>query len=411
MDLGQSPLHERMIFNVGAQRSGTFWLQRIVTAHSAISAIPSESALFSDGIAPLFERFQQAASDSPQLGALYVERDKLLAATRRFCDAVLADYLEPGARFLSERTPMHVSHLELIAELYPDARVIHIIRDGRDVARSVVAQPWGPETVGEAAAEWAACIEAARAAGLPADRYREVHYEALMQDPEPEVAGIFEWLGLSPDPAELEEAIAEANRQRNVDRFGKGGVAKAKWQESFGPGELAQFDAAAGELLSGLGYPPAEGVPESAPATPPRRDRPLGALPSAARAIRRAPEPEPVRPGQLIATADRAVESLRPGSEGRLLELIDAEFRLTVVSDDGEEAARGPQAADRLGELIRSDEALAGRQVLARVHTGGGSTFGYVLGFEVDGGRRLHRVVFVTVRPGKVAELTFYAIP
>src|SRR5688572_307205 len=105
MEPGDSPLHERMIFIVGAQRSGTFWLQRIVTAHSAISAIPSETALFSDGIAPLFERFQHAASDSPQLGAVYVEREKLIAAARRFCDSVLADHLKPGARFLSERTP------------------------------------------------------------------------------------------------------------------------------------------------------------------------------------------------------------------------------------------------------------------------------------------------------------------
>ena len=46
-----------MIFNAGARRSGTYWLQRITCAHPAVAEVPSETYIFSHGIAPLMERF------------------------------------------------------------------------------------------------------------------------------------------------------------------------------------------------------------------------------------------------------------------------------------------------------------------------------------------------------------------
>src|SRR5213076_1354071 len=71
----ESPLRGRMIFNVGSRRSGTFWLQRIVTAHPEVSAVGSETHLFSHGIAPLAERFHHAALGSGQVGSTFIERD------------------------------------------------------------------------------------------------------------------------------------------------------------------------------------------------------------------------------------------------------------------------------------------------------------------------------------------------
>src|SRR4051794_19181933 len=67
MSRADSPLRGRMIFNVGARRSGTFWLQRIVAAHPGVSAVPSETHLFSDGIAPLFSRLQHSVRSSTKV--------------------------------------------------------------------------------------------------------------------------------------------------------------------------------------------------------------------------------------------------------------------------------------------------------------------------------------------------------
>jgi hypothetical protein len=130
----QSPLRGRMIFNVGSRRSGTFWLQRIVTAHPEVSAVGSETHLFSHGIAPLAERFHHAAMGSGQVGTTFIERDTLLDALRDFCDTVFAPMLEPGKTRLAERTPLHALHTGLIGDIYPDGRIVHIIRDGRAVA-------------------------------------------------------------------------------------------------------------------------------------------------------------------------------------------------------------------------------------------------------------------------------------
>ena len=89
---------------------------------------------------------------------------------------------------------MYMQQLPLLERLFPDARYVHLIRDGRDTAVSFLSMPAGivtrtwahPETAGEFACQWRAEVEAARALGEPrrARRYLEVRYEALVADPE-----------------------------------------------------------------------------------------------------------------------------------------------------------------------------------------------------------------------------------
>src|SRR3954447_4475813 len=172
-----------MIFAVGARRSGTFWLHRILSAHPEVEGVPAETHLLSHGVAPLFERFSHGLRSNPQVGKIWMDRAELLDATRDFCDRAFLAQLESPTHYLVDRTPVHVFHLDLISEIYPDARVVHIIRDGRDVARSLVAKNWGPDTIREAATEWRDAVLGARAAKHPA-RYVELFYERLLQDPE-----------------------------------------------------------------------------------------------------------------------------------------------------------------------------------------------------------------------------------
>ena len=259
----ESPLRERMIFNIGARRSGTYWLQRIVTAHPSVGEVPSETHLLSHGIAPLLERFQHADRDSTEVGRVYVPRERLLAALRHLCDEVFREYLGPGQERVAERTPLHIFHLELISEVYPDAKFVHIIRDGRDVTRSIASQDWGPAEIADAATEWRDSVSAARHAGLPPDRYLEVRYETLLANPRSQIEQIYEWLGLPTAPEDLAHPLAESAREENVDRFGMGGVRTEKWRAAFDRRDLAAFDAIAGDLLEELGYPAAAGEPSS----------------------------------------------------------------------------------------------------------------------------------------------------
>jgi hypothetical protein len=246
-----------MIFNVGARRSGTYWLQRIVCAHPAVGEVPGETYVFSHGVAPLLERFRHDEREDQAIGTVYAERERLIAAVRAFCDTVFGEFARSGEQYVAERTPWHVHHLPLIAEVYPDARFVHIVRDGRDVVRSVVAQPWGPDTVAGAAQEWRGAVEAARAAApLLGERLLEVRYEDMLAEPRAAIAGLYEHLGLEGGHA---DALAAAGHETNLGpqdvRVGAG-----KWREGWKRRELREFERVAGDLLRELGYAQGPGV-------------------------------------------------------------------------------------------------------------------------------------------------------
>jgi hypothetical protein len=248
-----------MIFNVGARRSGTYWLQRIVCAHPAVAEVPTETHVFSHGIAPLMERFQHEDRGSREVGRVYADRERLMAAVRALCDTVFGEFAQAGERHVAERTPWHVLHLPLIAEVYPDARFVHIVRDGRDAVRSLVAQPWGPQTVAEAAEEWRASVEAGRAAatGL-GERLLEVRYEEMLEDPAAGIGRLHSHLGLE---GGLDEAMAAAREVANLGPQDRR-VGAGKWREAWGGRDLREFERVAGALLRELGY--AQGPGESA---------------------------------------------------------------------------------------------------------------------------------------------------
>ncbi|MGZ6801709.1 MAG: sulfotransferase family protein [Nocardioidaceae bacterium] len=172
-----SPLQGRLVFVVGAPRSGTTWLQRALGAHPDVLVLPSETHLFSAGISQLRDQAQGGHVGSPSTGTWFMTAAAFAGAARAFCDAALGGYVQrvqPEAERVVERSPTHVWHLGLIADVYPDAYVVHIVRDGRDVVRSQVAQDWGPSTVQDAAAAGASALRRARAAAPRLERYLEV---------------------------------------------------------------------------------------------------------------------------------------------------------------------------------------------------------------------------------------------
>ncbi len=411
MSRAESPLLNRMIFNFGAQRSGTFWLQRIVTAHPDVSAIPSETSLFSHGIAPLQERFQHAARSSPQVGKIYIEREALRDALRDFCDAAFEPYLDPNASFLAERTAVHVRHLGLIAEVYPDAHFIHIVRDGRDVARSLTAQPWSDATIASAADEWKDSIRAAREAGLPPDRYREVRYETLIERPREVISELYGWLGLAVTDAILERALVEAEVQKNVDGYGQPGVATGKWQRAFTPSDLADFEQVAGELLAELDYPPGEALARSSNhGTRGERLRRL------ARALRRttakkSKDSNGYVPRHNVGLGDQAIEALIGGRLPELKSMMAPNALVKVVSSVGVETQRGADAGiELLAATVCKDGVFAGRQSIGDIYPGK-PTMGYVLSFELDGKATGDRAIFVTINSATITELAVYSLP
>jgi hypothetical protein len=400
-----------MIFIVGSRRSGTFWLQRIVTTHPEVAAVPSETHLFSSGVAPLFAGFQHSLRSSSKVGEVYVERDAALDAARDMCDIVFGGMLEPGATRIAERTPVHAFHLPLIAAIYPDARFIHIIRDGRDVARSIAAQEWGPAEIEEAAAEWRSAIMAAREAGLPADLYREVRYEELVRDPGSVVSGLYEWLGLPATDDVVAEAAVEAGIAANLGGA-PSGIGVAKWREEYSDADLAAFDRVAGDLLRDLGYPTSSETPSRSTPPPRRRDSILQATRARLSSVRRRrgrPGRSRVRARPLQELVDGVVGALQEHSFDRLSALLTDDALVRIVPADGDEQARGERGREVLRRFLAGDSAFTGQQVRGEVYLGLPYA-GVVLTYRDGGGELAERAAFIRFAGERIGELVIYEL-
>jgi hypothetical protein len=240
-----------MIFSFGARRSGTWWLQRIITAHPTVAAVPSESFFFSNAIAPLFEGFQSYERDATWTGRIYADRELLLDATREFCDRIFAQFAGGEADRVAERTPWHVREIDLMTDLYPDAYYIHIYRDGRDSARSLASMEWYDGSLEDAANEWRGSVLAPLSARRP-ERYLEVRYEDLLGDPRPKIEELYEFLDLEMKPGVLEAALAEAQRELSTDPGSS--VGTEKWRRLLSPEQQAAIVAIAGDALAHYGY-------------------------------------------------------------------------------------------------------------------------------------------------------------
>jgi hypothetical protein len=270
------------IFVLGCGRSGTTLLRLMLNKHSAV-AIPGETWFFPDLHADrkvvggwpeaiwrdkLVDRISQIAT-FPELGISIEQlRVELDSVSRENWPAVIAvanlafARAERKARW-GDKTPGYVRHLPLLRELFPDARVLHLIRDGRDVALSFLEQSFGPNGILEAADYWRADVLRGQKDGADqfGSAYMEVRYEELVSAPEAVLGRICDFIE---EPFEL----AMLDHARSADRYvlkkhawhdqAKQPVNNTRverWRNKMDEHEQATFELAAGDLLRNLGYP------------------------------------------------------------------------------------------------------------------------------------------------------------
>jgi hypothetical protein len=200
--------------------------------------------------------------------------DEAAAGARSFRDFVGALYTSFAGRrgkpLGGDKTPDYVRHLPLLSALFPGARFIHIVRDGRDVALSVLewARPdkgpgrfalWSEEPVAVCGLWWRWLVGAGRHNGraLGADRYRELSYESLVADPEPALRGLATFLGLPFAPEMLTFHEGETRSEPGLSAK-KAWLPPTQglrdWRRDLPERELELFEAIAGDLLAELGY-------------------------------------------------------------------------------------------------------------------------------------------------------------
>ena len=149
----------------------------------------------------------------------------------------------------------------------PDAKFVHVIRDGRDVAVSVAAarstwsrfgQTSGSGTVEEIAGLWSdAMLARDHSQTLLGERLLEVRYEEVRADPAGACRQLFAHCGMPQD----EGLVAEAVGATELGRYGEPGEDRAvrtglvgQWRDRFGVRDARTFERRAGEALRATGY-------------------------------------------------------------------------------------------------------------------------------------------------------------
>jgi hypothetical protein len=268
-------------FFVGSGRSGTTLFRAIFDSHPDL-AIPGESH-FIVHLLPKRYRYERAAGfdvtafladllPQPRFRMWGLVDEDVRSALERDPPSTFADAIRKvfgmyaasrGKPRYGDKTPGNVSHLPELAALLPEARFVHIIRDGRDVALSYLEVSFGPDTVERGAIHWAKMVDRGRRAGarLGPDRYIEVRYEDLLDDPNTTVRSVCAFIELEVHPHTLrypERAAAVASGSAFPEAHGRLMLPPTKglrdWRRQMPPRDVAAFELLAGDLLADLGY-------------------------------------------------------------------------------------------------------------------------------------------------------------
>lgn len=175
--------------------------------------------------------------------------------------AAYADVAGKGeATHWIDGTPSNENFLPTLLRLFPHARAIHIVRDGRAVASSVMKRDWGPNSVFAAAYWWLGHLSHGLAAeqGLPSDRIRRVRYEDLVRNPKDTLTGLCEWLGFDYSERMLDSrhytvdfrAAAFNPLTKHIPREDRADA----WRRSLSARQVEIFEAESKEMLAYLGY-------------------------------------------------------------------------------------------------------------------------------------------------------------
>jgi hypothetical protein len=267
---------KRFVFIIGSPRSGTSWLQTMLASHPKVVSTV-ETTMYSAYLSPLLKAYQ-AEKDNINKGRwtkglphLINESDFhsfLIGLLDKAYDTILAQ--KPEADYVLDKAPENTFFIDTICHFIPKAKLIHIIRDGRDVVCSMrnVKRKVGHQTenITKGAALWKRSVETARSFGATSDNYIEINYEDLLSNGESELNRVFEFCDINitdSDCTDLIETFSFKNMRKhrptpdpNV-KANRGHYHKGKpgtWTEELSEKDLMDFCEVAGNLLVGLGY-------------------------------------------------------------------------------------------------------------------------------------------------------------
>lgn len=269
------PPDTTVLFIVGMPRSGTTALYRILARHPSVCTPTNASRKCPTHAVAIRVAGWLKTLEPREMGSAW---DRLVshdhdvmraedatvpraAYARRLVEAHRRAYGKPVFVNKCPRLGMRIGFLHAV---FPRARFLHLVRDGRAVARSVLEKrriagdedAWwdvkpgnwrelqARSRVDALGAQWRDVVSAVckQGAGLGADQYREIRYEDFTAAPVETVRDVLSWVGLDMDEDELAAGTAHIENRNH------------KWRESFTDTEADALTAAMRPMLERFGY-------------------------------------------------------------------------------------------------------------------------------------------------------------
>lgn len=262
---------------LGVRRSGTTLL-RVMLDRSSLLAVPDESYFV-----PQLARRHPGTVDPaaflddlrriPTLAEWGLPAEAVALRLRpgmRTGEAIAAVFEAYAAAHGKERwgdkTPLYMQYLPLLERLFPTARFVHLVRDGREAALSfldvppgIMTEGWGhPRDAVGFARQWRTEVLAARGLGsrVGPGRYLEVTYERLVEAPEDVLRAVCDFASLPYETAMLGYVGAsDSARKPHQQRLNQPPTPGLRdWRTAMGADDERAFEAVAGDVLQRLGY-------------------------------------------------------------------------------------------------------------------------------------------------------------
>lgn len=154
---------------------------------------------------------------------------------------------EENAKWVLNKTCDFCENMPIVDEVFYQPRVVHLIRDGRDVGLSLLRiKAWGPISVYGAARWWAGRVGTLQqyAAEHMSGRYLEVRYEEMVLDPAATFERIAKFYGIFDRARHAQLAENVVTKMGNIE----------KWRSGFSPRQLEVYERVAGPVLEANGY-------------------------------------------------------------------------------------------------------------------------------------------------------------
>jgi hypothetical protein len=277
-----SPRSTAPVFVLGCGRSGTKLLYHTLLSGGGFAVYFAESNAF-NLLGVHFGNLARRANRRKLLDVYY--KSNLFERTglsREDIDQQVMDNCRNAGDFLrivmetiarkqgvprwAECTPLHLLNLPLIKRVLPDALVIHIIRDGRDVTASlhrigwIRPFPWDrSRAVLAPAIFWRWIVNKGRKYGKAmGNDYLEVHYEDVVQNPRETLARIGKFIEQDLDYEKIQHVALGSVHDPNSSFRGDGKEAEAqtigRWKSNFSPEQVRDIEFIQGDLLETTGY-------------------------------------------------------------------------------------------------------------------------------------------------------------